>query len=333
MKKFLNQPGDYVNEMLEGLCAAHPGQYRQLPGHPRVVLRAAPPRPGKVGIVTGGGSGHLPMFVGYVGPGLLDACAVGNVFAGQTVADAEAAMRAVSAGAGVLQLYGNYGGDKMNFNLAAEALQDEGVEVRAVRVADDVASAVASQRHLRRGVAGMAYAFKLAGACAEAGGDLEEVAAVAQQACDSLRSVGVALSPCTIPEAGRPGFDIGADDMAFGMGIHGEPGLWTGPLQTADQVAQAMLEAVVPELGLSRGDRVSVMVNSLGATPLEELYILYRAVERTLRSQGQTVVAPLIGQYATSMEMAGASLTVLRLDGRLEPLLLAPASSPFWRPA
>ena len=333
MKKFLNQPGDYVNEMLEGLCAAHPGQYRQLPGHPRVVLRGAPPRPGKVGIVTGGGSGHLPMFVGYVGPGLLDACAVGNVFAGQTVADAEAAMRAVSAGAGVLQLYGNYGGDKMNFNLAAEALQDEGVEVRAVRVADDVASAVASQRHLRRGVAGMAYAFKLAGACAEAGGDLEEVAAVAHQACDSLRSVGVALSPCTIPEAGRPGFDIGADDMAFGMGIHGEPGLWTGPLRTADQVAQAMLEAVVPELDLSRGDRVSVMVNSLGATPLEELYILYRAVERTLRSQGQTVVAPLIGQYATSMEMAGASLTVLRLDGRLEPLLLAPASSPFWRPA
>ena len=286
-----------------------------------------------MGIVTGGGSGHLPMFVGYVGPGLLDACAVGNVFAGQTVADAEAAMRAVSAGAGVLQLYGNYGGDKMNFNLAAAALQDEGVEVRAVRVADDVASAVASQRHLRRGVAGMAYAFKLAGACAEAGGDLEEVAAVAQQACDHLRSVGVALSPCTIPEAGRPGFDIGADDMAFGMGIHGEPGLWTGPLQTADQVAQAMLEAVLPELGLSHGDRVSVMVNSLGATPLEELYILYRAVERTLRSQGQTVVAPLIGQYATSMEMAGASLTVLRLDGRLEPLLLAPASSPFWRPA
>ena len=217
-------------------------------------------------------------------------------------------MRAVSAGAGVLQLYGNYGGDKMNFNLAAEALQDEGVEVRAVRVTDDVASAQASQRHLRRGVAGMAYAFKLAGACAEAGGDLEEVAAVAQQACDNLRSVG-------------------------GMGIHGEPGLWTGPLQTADQVAQAMLEAVLPELDLSRGDRVSVMVNSLGATPLEELYILYRAVERTLRSQGQTVVAPLIGQYATSMEMAGASLTVLRLDGRLEPLLLAPASSPFWRPA
>ena len=298
MKKFLNQPGDYVNEMLEGLCAAHPGQYRQLPGHPRVVVRAAPPRPGKVGIVTGGGSGHLPMFVGYVGPGLLDACAVGNVFAGQTVADAEAAMRAVSAGAGVLQLYGNYGGDKMNFNLA-----------------------------------GMAYAFKLAGACAEAGGNLEEVVAVAQQACDGLRSVGVALSPCTIPEAGRPGFDIGADDMAFGMGIHGEPGLWTGPLQTADQVAQAMLEAVLPELDLSRGDRVSVMVNSLGATPLEELYILYRAVERTLRSQGQTVVAPLIGQYATSMEMAGASLTVLRLDGRLEPLLMAPASSPFWRPA
>jgi len=333
MKKFLNQPGDYVNEMLEGLCAAHPGQYRQLPGHPRVVVRAAAPRPGKVGIVTGGGSGHLPMFVGYVGPGLLDACAVGNVFAGQTVADAEVAMRAVSAGAGVLQLYGNYGGDKMNFNLAAEALQDEGVEVRAVRVADDVASAVASQRHLRRGVAGMAYAFKLAGACAEAGGNLEEVAAVAQQACDSLRSVGVALSPCTIPEAGRPGFDIGADDMAFGMGIHGEPGLWTGPMQAADQVAQAMLEAVLPELDLLRGDRVSVMVNSLGATPLEELYILYRAVERTLRSQGQTVVAPLIGQYATSMEMAGASLTVLRLDGRLEPLLLAPASSPFWRPA
>jgi dihydroxyacetone kinase-like protein len=333
MKKFLNQPGDYVDEMLEGLCSAHPGQYRQLPGRPRVVLRAAPPRPGKVGIVTGGGSGHLPMFVGYVGPGLLDACAVGNVFAGQTVADAEAAMRAVSAGAGVLQLYGNYGGDKMNFNLAAEALQDEGVEVRAVRVADDVASADASQRQLRRGVAGMVYAFKLAGACAEAGGKLEEVAAVAQQACDSLRSVGVALSPCTIPEAGRPGFDIGADDMAFGMGIHGEPGLWTGPLQTADQVAQTMLEAVLPELGLSRGDRVSVMVNSLGATPLEELYILYRAVERSLRMQGQTVVAPLIGQYATSMEMAGASLSVLRLDGRLEPLLLAPAGSPFWRPA
>lgn len=331
MKKILNSPQAYVDEMLEGLVAAHPEALRRLGDDGRVIARAGGVVKGKVGIVTGGGSGHLPVFLGYVGDGLLDACAVGNVFAGPRVGDCQIAARIADGGAGVLQLYGNYGGDRMNFDMAQEFLELEGVQVASVRVADDVASASPAERVKRRGVAGMVYAFKIAGARAAEGAPLAEVAAAARKAADGCRSIGVALTPCVVPESGKASFAIGDDEIEFGMGIHGEPGIWRGAMKSADALADEMLERLLPELELTRGSRVAVLVNSLGATPHEELYILYRRVARVLADRGATPVMPLVGRYATSMEMAGASLTLMPLDGELERLLKAPAHCPFWR--
>ena len=295
-----------------------------------MIARAAGAVKGKVGIVTGGGSGHLPVFLGYVGDGLLDACAVGNVFAGPRVDDCQAAAKAADGGAGVLQLYGNYGGDRMNFDMAQEFLEMEGVRVASVRVADDVASAPLGTL-LRRGVAGMVYAYKIAGARAAEGGSLEDVAAAATQAADACRSIGVALTPCIVPESGKASFSIADDQIEFGMGIHGEPGIWRGPLKTANALVDEMLERLLPELAIGRGSRVAVLVNSLGATPHEELYIMYRRVAQVLDARGAVPVMPLVGRYATSMEMTGASLTLMPLDGELERLLKAPANCPFWR--
>jgi dihydroxyacetone kinase-like protein len=331
VKKILNSPQAYVDEMLDGLVAAHPEALRRLGDEGRVIARAGGAVPGKVGIVTGGGSGHLPVFLGYVGDGLLDACAVGNVFAGPRAVDCQAAARAADGGAGVLQLYGNYGGDRMNFEMAQEFLELEGLSVASVRVADDVASAGRAERAKRRGVAGMVYAFKIAGARAAEGAALAEVAASAQKAADACRSIGVALTPCVVPESGQASFAIGEGEIEFGMGIHGEPGIWRGAMKTADALADEMLDRLLPELELTRGSRVAVLVNSLGATPHEELYILYRRVAKVLADQGATPVMPLVGRYATSMEMAGASLTLMVLDSELERLLKAPAHCPFWR--
>jgi dihydroxyacetone kinase-like protein len=331
VKKILNSPQACVDEMLDGLVAAHPEQLRRLGEDGRVVARAGGAVPGKVGIVTGGGSGHLPVFLGYVGDGLLDACAVGNVFAGPRVADCQAAVRAADGGAGVLQLYGNYGGDRMNFDMCQEFLQMEGLDVASVRVADDVASAPAEDRIKRRGVAGLVYAFKVAGARAAEGASLKEVAAAAQKAADACRSIGVALTPCVVPESGKASFAIGEDEIEFGMGIHGELGIWRGAMKSADALADEMLSHLLAELALHRGSRVAVLVNSLGATPHEELYILYRRVAQALAQRGANPVMPLVGRYATSMEMAGASLTLMPLDSELERLLKAPAHCPFWR--
>lgn len=331
MKKILNRHESYVDEMLDGLVSAHGDMLRLLGDDGRVIARAGGAVPGKVGIVTGGGSGHLPVFLGYVGEGLLDACAVGNVFAGPRVGDCQLAAQAADGGAGVLQLYGNYGGDRMNFDMAQEFLEMEGLEVASVRVADDVASAPAAERHKRRGVAGMVYAFKVAGARAAQGGNLAEVAAAARKAAEACRSIGVALSPCVVPESGQPSFTIAEHEIEFGMGIHGEPGIWRGPLKSADALVDEMLAHLLPELPLERGARVAVLVNSLGATPHEELYILYRRVARVLGERGIQPVMPLVGRYATSMEMAGASLTLMPLDAELETLLSAPAHCPFWR--
>ncbi|WP_234195294.1 dihydroxyacetone kinase subunit DhaK [Pseudacidovorax sp. NFM-22] len=329
MKKILNNPQHYVDEMLDGLCLAHPQLQRQ-GDDGRVIVRSRGAVPGKVGIVTGGGSGHLPVFLGYVGEGLLDACAVGNVFAGPRMDDCMAAMRAADGGAGVLQLYGNYGGDRMNFDMAAEMLELEGMPVASVRVADDVASAPAEQRDKRRGVAGLVFVYKAAGAKAAAGASLAEVAALARKAADAVRSVGVALTPCVVPESGKASFEIADSEVEFGMGIHGEPGIWRGPLKSADALVDEMLDHVLPELQLARGDRVALLVNSLGATPLEELYILYRRARRVLDEHGIVITHPLVGRYATSMEMAGASLSVMKLDDELAGLLAAPADCPFW---
>lgn len=329
MKKILNDPGAYVDEMLEGLSLAHPDSFKRLGPEGRVIARADGPIQGKVGIVSGGGSGHLPVFTGYVGKGLLDACAIGDVFSSPGVDQVTEAIRAAHGGAGVLCLYGNYGGDNMNFDMAGEMVEMEDIRTTTVRVADDVASAPLAERSKRRGVAGLVYAYKLAGAKADQLCSLEEVTSLAQKAVDACRSVGVALTPCTVPAAGRPTFEIGESEMEIGMGIHGEPGVRRGPLKPADAVAEEMLDYLLADMPLKAGDRISVLVNSLGATPLEELYIIYRYVARKLTGLRVEIVMPLVGRYATSMEMAGMSLTFCRLDEELEALLKVPCDCPF----
>ncbi|MCF8486079.1 MAG: dihydroxyacetone kinase subunit DhaK [Rhodobacteraceae bacterium] len=330
MKKILNNPVDYVDEMLAGLTAAHPEFYRLAGDTGRVVARAMPGKPGKVGIVTGGGSGHLPVFTGYVGPGLLDACAIGDVFASPSAEQMADALRAADSGAGVLRLYGNYGGDIMNFDMAGELVEFEDITCTTVILADDIASAPPAEAAKRRGVAGMVYAFKIAGAAAEAGLDLDGVTRVAQKAADASRSVGAALSSCIVPQAGKPTFDIAEDEMEMGMGIHGEPGVWRDKLRPADAIASEMMDRLLADMPLAAGDRVSILVNSLGATPPEELYILYRIVKTRLDAAGAEVVMPLVGRYATSMEMAGVSFTLIKLDAELETYLKAPCDCAFW---
>ena len=330
MKKILNDPYAYVDETLEGLCLAFPQYYERAGGGGRVIKRPGPARQGKVGVISGGGSGHLPVFTGYVGKGLLDACAIGEVFASPSVEQMVDAMRAANGGAGVLRLYGNYGGDVMNFDMAGEMMEMEDVPSTTVKLADDVASAPPAEAQKRRGVAGMVFAFKIAGAAAEEGKNLAEVTRIAQKAADSCRTIGAALTPCTVPQAGRPTFTIGEDEMEMGMGIHGEPGVWRGKLRPAREIATEMLDTLLKDRPIASGDRVSVLVNSLGATPPEELYILYRHVAGALTARGAGIVMPLVGRYATSMEMAGASITLCVLDGELEPLLRAPAACAFW---
>jgi dihydroxyacetone kinase len=328
MQKLINRPEDFVEEMLEGILAAHGDALRRA-DDPRALVRRDAPVAGKVGIATGGGSGHLPVFMGYVGRGLADGAAIGNVFASPSAEQMLAAARAVDGGAGVLFLYGNYGGDVLNFGLAAELAEAEGIRVATVVAADDVASAPAGEESRRRGIAGIFFLYKVAGACADEGGDLERVVAVTQRAAAGLRSMGVALSPCTVPAAGRPTFELPAGEMEIGMGIHGEPGVRRGALETADQIADDLLGALLADLPHASGDRVDVLVNGLGATPIEELYILYRAAAKRLEEAGLHVRRAWVGEYATSLEMAGASISLLRVDDELARLLDAPATSPF----
>lgn len=329
MKKILNDPADYVDEMLDGLIAAHPDIYAQ--PEPRVIARAGGATAGKVGIVTGGGSGHLPIFTGYVGKGLLDACAIGNVFASPSAEQMAGAMRHADSGAGVLRLYGNYGGDVMNFDMAGETVEMENdIRSTTVLLADDVASAPPEEAAKRRGVAGMVYAFKIAGAKAEEMADLDTVTATAQAAADACRSIGMALTPCTVPQAGKPTFQIAEDEMEMGMGIHGEPGIWVDKLKPADAIVDEMMDRLTADMPLAKGDHVSILVNSLGATPHEELYIMYRRASRRLADLGVEIVMPLVGRYATSMEMTGATITLCKLDDELERLLKAPCHCAFW---
>lgn len=333
MKKILNNPEHYVPELLEGLLAAHPNRLKAAAGDVHCIVRADAPKQGKVGIVTGGGSGHLPVFLGYVGPGLLDGCAVGDVFASPTIDQMYETTKAVSGGAGVLHLFGNYGGDVMNFAAAADqASMEDDIEVATVLVADDVASAPPERGDRRRGVAGMIYAFKIAGARAEEMASLAEVKAAAEKALANTRSMGVALSPCTVPQIGKPTFTLGEDEMEIGMGIHGEPGTRRGKLQTADEITDQLVETILKDIDLT-GSEVTVMLNSLGATPLEELYIMYRRLLEVFKAHNITVYRPYIGRFATSMEMAGASITIMKLDDELKRLLDAPASSPFFEHA
>jgi phosphoenolpyruvate---glycerone phosphotransferase subunit DhaK len=329
IKKLINDPADYVDQMLDGLCLAHPSLVR-IGENGHAIARATPIRAGKVGVVSGGGSGHLPLFTGYVGEGLLDACAIGNVFEGPTITACQDAIAAANGGAGVLCLFGNYGGDKMNFEMAGEFAAMEGIETRIVLGTDDIASAAPDQASKRRGVAGLIFAYKAAGAKAAQGADLDAVAAIAQRTVDRTRTIGVALSSCQIPGAAAPNFTIGEDEIEMGMGIHGEPGIWRRPMRPADDLVDEMIAMLLAERPAA-ASRVSVLVNSLGSTPFEELFILYRRAAQQLQAAGLTIVRPLVGPYVTSMEMGGASISLCFLDDEIEAFLAAPADCPFWR--
>ncbi len=330
MKKIINQPKDFVPEMLDGLIKAHPTQLA-FTEDIHCIVRADSPVQGKVGLATGGGSGHLPVFLGYVGQGMLDGCSVGDVFSSPSAEQMLAVTKRIDGGKGVVYIYGNYGGDVMNFDMAAELADMEGITVKTVLVKDDVASAPPAEAGRRRGVAGMVFAFKIAGAKADKGGSLDEVAAVAEKALANIRTMGVALSPCTVPLAGKPTFTIGDDEMEIGMGIHGEPGMKREKLQTADQIAERMTLAILEDLPQKPGTRVAVMVNGLGATPPEELYVIYRKVDEILKGKGLVIHRAYVGEFATSMEMAGASLTFMYLDDELVELLDYPAHTPFFK--
>jgi dihydroxyacetone kinase-like protein len=330
MRKLINAPDDFVDEVIDAILLAHPTRLRAVTDDRRALVRADAPGD-RVGIVTGGGSGHLPTFLGYVGVGLCSGVGVGNVFSSPSGDQILAATKASDGGRGVLFVYGNYGGDIMSFGLASDLAELEGIEIRTVVVHDDVLSAPREKSTTRRGVAGLIYTCKCAGAAAERGDSLDEVTRLATLAAENCRTVGVGLSPTILPAAGRPTFELPEGEMEIGIGIHGEPGSERGPLETADQVADRMTAAIFDDLDLGAGDRVALLVNGLGATPLEELYLLYRRAATTLEARGVTIHSKLIGEYVTSLEMAGASITVMKLDDELIPLLEAPASSPFFR--
>jgi dihydroxyacetone kinase-like protein len=330
VKKLINDPEQFVDEMLEGLLLAHPDQLRAASEDRRALVRADAPQQGRVGIVTGGGSGHLPTFLGYVGEGLCSGVAVGNVFSSPSSEQVLEATKASHGGAGVLYLYGNYGGDVLNFDLAADMAELEDIETRTVLVTDDVASQPKERAADRRGVAGLFFAYKCAGAAAERGDDLAGVAAAAQAAVDATRTMGIGLSPTILPTVGKPTFELDEGEMEIGIGIHGEPGVHRGPLEPADAVTDRLLDPIVTDLELAEGDRVAVLVNGLGATPLEELYLLYRRVHHRLGERGVDIERRYVGEFATSLEMAGASISVMRLDDRTAELLAAPARSPFF---
>ena len=329
MKRFVNAPENYVPEMLEGILAAYPDQLASGDDH-YAILRADAPVEGKVALATGGGSGHLPVFLGYVGEGLLDGCAVGDVFNSPSAEQMLDVTKRIHGGKGVVYIYGNYGGDVMNFDMAGEMASMEDIETRTVLVRDDVASAPVEESERRRGVAGMVFAFKIAGARAAEGASLDEVVRATEHCLARTRTMGVALSPCIIPQVGEPGFQLGDDEMEVGMGIHGEPGAKREPLQPADAVADRLLDAILDDLMPKAGTRVAVLMNGSGATPPEDLYVLYRRVHQRLGERDLSVHRAYVGEYATSMEMAGCSLTVLALDDDLIRLLDAPARSPFF---
>jgi phosphoenolpyruvate---glycerone phosphotransferase subunit DhaK len=330
MRKLINEPADFVDEVIDGILLAHGAELRAVTGDRRALVRSDAPGE-RVGIVTGGGSGHLPLFLGYVGRGLCSGVAVGNVFSSPSAEQIMAATAASDSGRGVLYLFGNYGGDVMNFGLAADLAELEGIDTRTVAVHDDVFSAPADRAQTRRGTAGLVLAYKCAGAAAERGDSLAEVTRLATLAAENVRTVGVGLSPTILPAAGLPTFELPDGEMEIGIGIHGEPGRERGTLQTADAVAGRMITAILDDLEIKSGERAVVLVDGLGATPLEELYLLFRQVKKVLDVHGIIVYRNYIGEFVTSLEMAGASITILRLDDELADLVDAPASSPFFR--
>jgi dihydroxyacetone kinase len=330
LRKFVNDPARFADDALDGLLLAHPDRIRRLDTEPRAVVRREAARPPRVTIATGGGSGHLPLFAGYVTRGLADGCAVGNMFASPATEVMLAVTREIDAGHGVLYLYGNYGGDRINFEAAAEFAADDGIEVETVRAADDLLSAPADRAATRRGIAGIFFGYVVAAGAARDGLPLAEVAAVTRHALARTRSSGVALSGSILPTVGEANFQLGLGEMEIGTGIHGEPGIRRGPLRTADEVVDELVPPLLGELSVPAGGEVAVLVNGLGATPPEELYVLYRRVHALLSGRGVLIRQAFVGEYATSLEMAGASVSILHLDERTTGYLdeAASASNP-----
>lgn len=330
-QKLINAGNDAVDEMLAGVIAAHPDHLWRPDHAPRAVIARHGPRKGKVALVIGGGSGHEPTFLGFVGKGLADAAAIGNVFASPPPQPVMDAAMAADGGAGVLFMYGNYAGDVMNFDMAAEMLEMEGIEARTVLTTDDIASAPRDRRDKRRGVAGNVFIFKVTGAAADLEFSLDEVERVARHANARTYTMGVALSACSLPQTRRPNFGLPEGEMEIGMGIHGEPGIRREALRPADAVTDEIMDAILAEMSAAPGDKVAVLVNSLGSTPLMELYILYARVAERLEAAGLEVHKALVGPYCTSLEMAGASITVMHLDDELQRMIDHPCDCAMFR--
>lgn len=334
MKKMMNDPENYLQEMLEGIYIAHPDLVTYT-NNDRQCLISAKTKEGKVGIATGGGSGHLPLFLGYVGEGMLDGCSVGDVFQSPSAEQMLEVTKAIDKGAGVLYIYGNYNGDIFNFDMAAEMADfEEDIRVLSVVAGEDVASAgpvAPGDKNTRRGVAGIFFVFKCAGAAADRMMDLDEVKRIAEKAAANVRTMGVALTPCIVPRVGKPGFSLGEDEMEIGMGIHGETGIRRGKIEPADQITDEMLDKVIMDLPYQSGDEVAVLINGLGATTLDEQYIVTRRVKQHLEGKGIKVYRYYVGEYVTSLEMAGLSISLLKLDDELKKMVDYPAHTPFFR--
>lgn len=325
MQRILNDPDDIVDEMLQGFLKTHSDIVTGTEN--KRVVRAVELAPDRVGVVTGGGSGHKPAFIGYIGENMCDSVAVGEICSSPTAAAFLDACKAADRGKGVACLYGNYSGDNMNVKMAVKMAKKEGLEIKTVVANDDVASAPKDQREKRRGVAGEVLMWKVGGAKAAKGGTLDEVVAAAQKAIDHTRSVGIGLTPCTLPAVGHPNFEIKEGTMEVGIGHHGEPGIEVCELETAAQMAERMMNIVIPDYPFVEGDEVVVLVSGLGATPVMELYVLYDELEKLFAEKKIKIHRSYVGNYFTSLEMMGATLTVMKLDEELKELIDMPAYS------
>ena len=324
MKKFVNDPANFVPEMLEGVQLANPDTLRYVPQF-NIIHRADRPKNDKVSVIQGSGSGHEPAHIMAVGPGMLDAASPGGVFSAPPMEYCYECIKLMNSPKGVLCLINNYQGDRMNWDMAIEMAEAEGINVKSFVIDDDVAVQDSTHTVGRRGVAGNFFVIKACGAAAERGASLDELLTLAAKTNSQVRTMGVALTSCTPPAKGSPIFEIGDDEMEIGVGIHGEPGRRRDKIKTADAITDEMFEAVSSDLPFKSGDRVALMINGLGGTPISELYVLYREAAKRCADAGLTIVRNYVGEYCTSLEMAGASLTLLRLDDELEDLLAAPA--------
>ena len=334
MKKIINNPENYLLEMLEGIYIAQADQITYV-NEDKQCLVTTKRKANKVGLATGGGSGHLPLFLGYVGDGMLDGCCVGDVFQSPSAEQMHAITKEIDQGAGVLYIYGNYNGDIFNFDMACEMADfEDGIRVETVLGADDCASAgpnTPEEKSTRRGVAGIFFVYKCAGAAADKLMDLDNVKRIAQKASWNTRTLGVGLTSCIVPRVGHAGFEIGEDEMEIGMGIHGETGIRRGKIEPADQITEEMMDRILNDLPFEKGDEVAVLVNGLGATPLDEQYIVTRKIDQILKAKGMVAYRYYVGEYATSLEMAGLSISLIKLDDELKECIDYPVNTPFFK--